>query len=174
MPKAACSADLRQIYARWISTFLFAICASLHPVSLTALARQAGYTVDVDSLCGTTKIFTPDFMEIEFLILQQGSGEKGTLKTNLGVNAQALRHMAILRDNTVCVNLLDMDIIVPEPEAYALHKAVINNQRGSKAEKDRAAVLNLLPYLDKARMEELYNTLSAKEKRLVQNFFSQP
>lgn len=72
-----------------------------NPVSLTALARQAGYTVDVDSLCGTTKIFTPDFMEIEFLILQQGSGEKDTLKTNLGVNVQALRHMAILRDNTV-------------------------------------------------------------------------
>lgn len=67
-----------------------------------------------------------------------------------------------------------MDIIVPEPEAYALHKAVINDQRGRKAEKDRAAVLNLLPYPDKARMEELYNTLSAKEKRLVQNFFSQP
>ncbi len=141
------------------------------PVSLTALARQAGYTVDVDTLCGTTKIYTPDLMEIEFLILQQGSGEQSTLKTNLGVSAQALRHLAIVRDNTVTVNILDMDIIVPEPEAYVLHKIIINDQRGRKAEKDRNAIFNLLPHLDRERIEALYNTLTAKEKRLVDKFF---
>ena len=100
------------------------------PVSLTTLARQAGCTVDADALCGTTKIYTPDHMEIEFLILQQGSGEQSTLKTNLGVSAQALRHLAIVRDNTLTVSIFDMDIIVPEPEAYVLHKIIINDQRG--------------------------------------------
>ena len=143
------------------------------PVSLTALARQAGYTVDVDTMYGTTKIYTPDLMEIEFLILQQGSGEQSTLKTNLGVSAQALRHLAIVRDNTVTVNIFDMDIIVPEPEAYVLHKIIINDQRGRKAEKDRNAIFNLLPHLDKERIETLYNTLTAKEKRLVIKFFEE-
>ena len=143
------------------------------PVSLTALARQAGYTVDVDTMYGTTKIYTPDLMEIEFLILQQGSGEQSTLKTNLCVSAQALRHLAIVRDNTLTVNILDMDIIVPEPEAYVLHKIIINDQRGRKAEKDRNAIFNLLPHLDKERIETLYNTLTAKEKRLVIKFFEE-
>ena len=143
------------------------------PVSLTALARQAGYTVDVDTMYGTTKIYTPDLMEIEFLILQQGSGEQSTLKTNLGVSAQALRHLAIVRDNTLTVNILDMDIIVPEPEAYVLHKIIINDQRGRKAEKDRNAIFNLLPHLNKERIEALYNTLTAKERRLANKFFEE-
>lgn len=143
------------------------------PVSLTTLARQAGCTVDADALCGTTKIYTPDLMEIEFLILQQGSGEQSTLKTNRGVSAQALRHLAIVRDNTLTVSIFDMDIIVPEPEAYVLHKIIINDQRGRKAEKDRDAIFNLLPHLDKERIEALYNTLTAKEKRLVAKFFEE-
>lgn len=126
--------------------------------------------MDVDTLCGTTKIYTPDLMEIEFLILQQGSGEQSTLKTNLGVSAQALRHLAIVRDNTVTVNILDMDIIVPEPEAYVLHKIIINDQRGRKAEKDRNAIFNLLPHLDGERIEALYNTLTAKKNGLLISF----
>lgn len=140
------------------------------PVSVTALAKEAGYTVETDYMDGTTKIFTPDLMEIEFLIHQQGSGEEGIIKTNLGVTAQALRHLSILRDHTLTVSVFNMDITVPVPEAYVLHKMVINNQRGKKAEKDRAAIENLYPFIDKDRFDNLKGILTAKEKRLVDNF----
>lgn len=140
--------------------------------SITALAREAGYTVDHDVLQGTTKIYTPDLMEIEFLILQQGSGEMSILKTNLGVNAQALRHMTVLRDFTVTVCLLDMEITIPRPEAYVLQKIIINEQRGIKAEKDRAAILNLLPFINTEELKSIYNTLTKKEQRGVSEFLS--
>ena len=56
---------------------------------------------------------------------------------------------------------------------HKLHKIIINDQRGRKAEKDRNAIFNLLPHLDKERIEALYNTLTAKEKRLVAKFFEE-
>ena len=40
--------------------------------NIATLARAAGYIVEQDYLTETTKIYTPGFMEIEFLILQQG------------------------------------------------------------------------------------------------------
>lgn len=42
-----------------------------------------------------------DELEIEFLIEQMGSGIESVIRTNLGVNAQALRHMGILFLNTL-------------------------------------------------------------------------
>lgn len=141
--------------------------------SITALAKEAGYTVDQDILDGVTKIYTPELMEIEFLISQQGSGEETILKTSLGVNAQALRHLSLLRDNTLTVDLFNLAMPVPEPEAYVLHKMIINGQRGKKTEKDRAAIDNLLPYLNDVRFEELRLTLTAKEKAAVQAFMKQ-
>ena len=140
------------------------------PVNVVGLAREAGYLIEADYMDGTTKIITPDLMEIEFLINQQGAGEEGIIKTNLGVNAQALRHLSILRDHTLTVSIFNMNITVPIPEAYVLHKIVINGQRGKKAEKDRAAIENLFPYLDKSRFEDLKGSLTVKERRLVNSF----
>ena len=141
--------------------------------NISSLARDAGYTVDNDLLTGTTKIYTPGLMEIEFLISQQGAGDSPMLKTNLGINAQALRHLAVLRDNTIIAEFLDMKITVPVPEAYALHKITINAQRGRKQEKDRLAILHILPYLNKERMASIYGSLTKKEKATVQEFFEE-
>ena len=140
--------------------------------NLATLAREAGYTVEQDYITETTKIYTPGFMEIEFLILQRGAGDMGTLKTNLGVNAQALRHVASLKEFTETVHLFDMDILVPQPEAYALHKMVINTQRGNKAEKDREAIANLLPYLDMEKLRTIHQTLTKKERGIADAFFA--
>lgn len=135
-------------------------------VSLTELAKEAGYIIDNDIMDGTTRIYTPDLMEIEFLINQQGSGEESVMRTNLGVNAQALRHLHIVRDNTITANLFGYGITVPEPEAYVLHKLVINDRRGNKAEKDAHALRTLMPYISKDRFEELRNQLTKKEQQL--------
>lgn len=71
------------------------------------------------------------------------------MKTNLGVNAQALRHMDITLRNSITVNLLGMNVTVPKPEAYIIHKMVINKDRKpAKKAKDIQAVYRLAPYLD--------------------------
>ena len=135
--------------------------------NIIPLAKAAGY------LYGTTKIYDKNGLEIEFLINQLGAGSESTLKTNLGVTAQALRHLHILSANALSVVYLGFTISIPKPEAYAIHKMVINLERGKKQEKDRLAVRNIWPYLDKERAYAIYTTLTKKEKKTVDAFMTE-
>ena len=141
-------------------------------VNLSTIAQQNGYTVDYDVMNETTKIYTPDLMEIEFLIEQKGAGIEPVIKTNLGVNAQALHHVGMLKQHTITVSLFDMDITVPIPEAYAVHKVIINESRGKKSEKDMNAVQNILSYLDRDKLKDVIDTLTKKERAVATQFFS--
>ena len=141
-------------------------------VNLSTIAQQNGYTVDYDVMNETTKIYTPDLMEIEFLIEQKGAGIEPVLKTNLGVNAQALHHVGMLKQHTITVSLFDMNITVPIPEAYAVHKVIINESRGKKSEKDMNAVQNILPYLNRDKLKDVIDTLTKKERAVATQFFN--
>lgn len=140
------------------------------PVSVATLAKKSGYTVDYDIMLGTTKIYSPDLLEIEFLISQHGSGEKQVIETNLGVNAQALRHLSSLKDYTINLSLFDFQITVPIPEAYIAQKIAINNERGKKAEKDRQAILGMMPYLDNDLFQEIRKSMTKKENQAIEDF----
>jgi len=138
---------------------------------LPTIAKRQGYFVDHDYITGATKILSTSQLEIEFLINQRGKGDIGVLNTNMGVNAQALRHMSIILNNTLVLNLFGIDICVPCPEAYVLHKIIINKERGCKKEKDRESILILLPYMDDTKISEITKQLSKKENRIVEKFF---
>lgn len=69
--------------------------------SLAALARERGFLVESDVLNGTTKLFDTSGLEVEFLIGKRGAGIEPALRTNVGVTAQALRHMEILSGSSV-------------------------------------------------------------------------
>ena len=141
------------------------------PTSLTALAAKAGYDIMSDILDETTKIVTPNGLEIEFLINQMGSGSTRIMKTNLGVNAQALRHMDITLRNSITVNLLGMNVTVPKPEAYVIHKMVINKDRTpAKQAKDTQSIYRLAPYLNQKVYQEVYDGLFKKEQNAVNTF----
>lgn len=142
------------------------------PVSIVSLAKEAGYVIDSDTLEGTTKIYTPDLMEIEFIIEQKGSGLNSIIKTNLGVKAQALRHLSPLIHNPVMIEIFGISITVPSPEAYAIHKIIINKERGIKAEKDKQASLGLMPYLNRDKFYKIYNSLSKTERLKVNDFLA--
>lgn len=135
------------------------------PVKTLAIAaREHGYLVDSDRLTGTTKIYSPNGLEIEFLIGKRGAGEEFALKTNLGVTAQSLRHTDVLARFAVAVGFGGMAVNVPMPEAYAVHKMVINGERGRKQEKDERAVLGLWPFLDGRRTEVVLGALTKRER----------
>lgn len=141
------------------------------PLSLPALAKEEGYTVAQDALLNTTKLFSPGGLEIEFLIPQKGSGVAPILETNLGVNAQALRHLGPIVDNSITVDFLGMNVQIPCPEIYVLTKMIINEERiEAKKRKDMNAVANLLPFIDFSRLEELYGNSTKKEKGSVRRF----
>lgn len=112
-------------------------------------------------------IYTPGFMEIEFIILSRGSGSSNVLKTNLGVNAHALRHLQVLKDNALEVDIFGINLAVPAPEAYVLHKMIINKQRGSKSLKDQHVIHKLLPIVDKVKLLGIYREMTKKEQRAV-------
>lgn len=139
-------------------------------VRLASLARERGFLVDADVLNGTTKLFDTSGLEVEFLIGKMGAGVETSLKTNIGVTAQTLRHTEILSNNTVEAQCLGHLVRVPAPEAYAVHKMVINSQRGSKTEKDARAVLGILPLLNKAKLAEILGQLTKKELARVKDF----
>lgn len=144
-------------------------------LNLIQAAKSAGYLIDEDRLTGATKLYSVKAsLEIEFLIHQMGSGNEPTLSTNLGVNAQALRHLSILEKNHLTLNIMNYPIKVPLPESYFLHKIIINKDRNKgilkKAEKDMQALLNLKDYIDKEKCRLIYDSLTKKEQKTVSAF----
>ena len=140
------------------------------PLGLVSAAKEAGYLVESDCLTGATKIMDRSGLEIEFLIGKMGAGAESALKTNIGVTAQSLWHMDILARNAMLVAYFDMKVFVPSPEAYAVHKMVINKERKGKIEKDVRAVIGIWPYLDKDEVERIIGTLTKKERVSVSAF----
>lgn len=141
-------------------------------VDVVSLASKNGYTVDFDYMEGTTKLYTPQNLEIEFLSPQYGAGDTRVIPTNLGIKAQALRHMDIILTNTMTVSFHGMGILVPAPEAYVVHKIIINPTRKNKQEKDRTAIRNLWPFLHKETLQMIINTLTKKEQATFQSITS--
>lgn len=137
---------------------------------LTVLAKERGFFVESDRMTGTTKLLDITGLEVEFLIGKMGAGKEPALKTNIGVTAQALWHMDVILKNTIKVRCFNHIVAVPTPEAYAIHKMIINGERGKKAEKDARAVNNLLPLLNEEKLTKTFGSLSKKEKARVRTF----
>ena len=137
------------------------------PMSIVGLAKDEGFFVEEDCLTGVTRLLTDDGFEVEFLIAQKGKGEHAALKTNLGVTAQALRHLELLNTNTITAKYLDISITVPEPEAFVLHKMIINSERKDKMEKDQLVINRMYRYLNQEKFDTLREKLTKKEQRAV-------
>lgn len=140
------------------------------PVNVPSAARAIGYVPEADRLDGVTKIYSDSGLEIEFLICKRGAGRESALKTNIGVTAQALWHLDVLLSNPVVAPWRGMDVPVPSPEAYVAHKMVINGERGTKAEKDAAAILDLFPFINNADFEAVLESLTRKERTRVARY----
>ena len=142
-------------------------------IDLISVFKEAGYTVDRHILTDKTQILTTDRLEIEFLLTKVGQGLESTMKTNLGVTAETLRDIKILRDNTIRVPVRGYIIIVPIPEAYVLQKILINKERKNKMDKDRKAISNLLQYLSIDTLKSIYNGMTKKQKKIIGTYNSE-
>lgn len=110
-------------------------------------------------------------LEVEFLLQERGVGQNKPYKTALNVTAQGLRHMDILLEYCITVNYNGIDVEVPMPFAYILHKLIINSQRQPyKQEKDADAVGSLFEAIsDDVRNQMLlvYKTELTKKERIA-------
>lgn len=141
-----------------------------NPVDLPKIVQENGFLYQEDYLTGDSKIIGKQGFEIEFLISQRGSGSQVLPRTNLGVRAQELTHIDVLSRFSTDITYNGFVVTVPEPEAYVLHKMIINHRRGKKEEKDQAAIARLHPYINQERFQEIFDSLSKKEKASVRNF----
>jgi hypothetical protein len=141
-----------------------------HGVNLPELAKVEGYQIESERLTGITKLLLPGSLEVEFLLSKRGAGTEKALKTNLGVTAQTLRHMEVLLTNTILVDYFGLPIEIPSPEAYVLHKMIINKERMQKTEKDRVSINELFRHLDQNKFTNLIATLSKRDKKEAQQY----
>ena len=137
---------------------------------LVTEARERGYLVESDRLTGVTKLYTTGGLEAEFLICKVGAGVEDALRTNLGVTAQALRHLDTLSRHVVTVDFAGLRVNVPTPEAYVVHKMIVNNERGRKQEKDALAIQRMWPFLDYDRLAAVLGGLTKREGARVASF----
>lgn len=138
--------------------------------NLIGIANENGFTYEEDYITGISRFFGRDQFEVEFLIARRGKGTDKLPRTKLGVNAQQLSHLSMLAEFTAQVNIGGQNLYVPTPEAYVLHKMIINNKRGLKAEKDRGKIAQLLPFMEEEKWDEIQERLSKKERQLIKQF----
>lgn len=136
--------------------------------------RERGYEYTEDFHTSKTKLISIDRdEEIEFLIPLDRKNDRIEHIKDIGVNAEVLTHIDILKNNTMKVLYNDTELRIPTPEAYVLQKLIINDKRKEeKQEKDVSAVKRLLPEIqnDDGHYKELirlYDNCSKKEKASI-------
>ncbi|MDR0654518.1 MAG: nucleotidyltransferase domain-containing protein [Synergistaceae bacterium] len=142
--------------------------------------RKTGFIIDVDRDSDIHRFIQTDVdMEVEFLIQERGAGEMEAHHVeSLGIKVPGLRNLDILAAFPMTATYNETGILIPTPEAYVIHKLVINAQRADeKRGKDIEAVRMILGYIiDNQRDScfiEVWNSLSKKQRKAAQATLSE-
>lgn len=123
-------------------------------VDIPEMLKDLGFITDFKGEKGYMKLDHPELI-VEFLVPERGRGEDKPYKLpSLGVNAQALRFLDILADNLIKIKVEGMEIRIPHPAAFALHKLIVQKRRSKsdKSEKDRKQAVMILEHLVNQKM----------------------
>ncbi|EGW37078.1 GSU2403 family nucleotidyltransferase fold protein [Desulfosporosinus sp. OT] len=142
-------------------------------INIKRALEEHGFIYEVDRLTGVTKFFQGT-LELEFLAREIGAGQtEPYVSRSLGVKVEGLRHMDMLIDSQMKLEIYGYLINVPTPHAYVLHKLLIWPTRGAKQEKDMRAIENLLDTFEcfsseKDNLIEMYrNKLTRKQIKTI-------
>lgn len=115
-------------------------------VDIPTLLKDLGFVTTHRGEKGYMKLDHPDLI-VEFLVPEKGKGiDKPYPLPKLGVNAQTLRFLDFLSDNTIKVKIEDFYLTLPHPANFALHKLIVSQRRNKedKAIKDRDIAIKIL------------------------------
>ncbi|MBN1822993.1 MAG: hypothetical protein JW803_01595 [Endomicrobiales bacterium] len=142
-------------------------------ISVPELLKDLGFIVSFKGSEGYIQLQHP-FLMIEFLVPEKGKGiDKPYPLPKLGLNAQTLRFLDLLGIKTIKTELEGIQIVLPHPAAFALHKLLTAQRRKNpeKAEKDkRDAILvmgNLVENSEQAVLRNIFEKLHAKWQKLI-------
>jgi hypothetical protein len=134
-----------------------------HDVDLESALHDLDFVVSHTGRDGYIRFVHEDLM-LEFIVPERGRGsDKPYPIPALGVNAQPLRFMDFLSDNTIRLRFGDVDVNVPHPANFALLKLVVSARRANsvKQENDqRQAVAVLRALVEAGKTEVLRKTFS--------------
>jgi len=139
-------------------------------INISDALKEKGFIYAENRLTGVGKFVKEGLLEIEFLTRVLGSGNRIYESIpSIGIKAVGLRDVNILVKYPLRLQCKGYDISVPEPEAYVIHKIIINPQRASeyKQEKDIRSVEALLRHTNKDRLRQIFDELPKKEKLIV-------
>jgi hypothetical protein len=141
--------------------------------NIPELLKDLGFIVGFKGSEGYIRLEHADLI-IEFLVPEKGHGfDKPCRLPQLGLNAQALRFLDLLISDTIKVKIKGIDVNLPHPANFALHKLIISQRRQKKhkSTKDRNTAIEILKALiDKGEIDALrkvFNSLIPKWQKKV-------
>lgn len=154
-------------------------------IDVYELVKDLGFEEEYFGREGYIKLIHA-YLTLEFLVPQKGGGDDKPHKlSKLGINAQPLPLLDILTMETITVKFDEIEIILPHPVIFSLHKLAICRRRTGpekeeKAEKDKKVAIQILTSfieakeiapikglfraLHKNRQKEIIKTLEEEEE----------
>ncbi len=142
-------------------------------VDVEELFRDEGFVVTFSGSAGYMKLMHPELI-VEFLVPEKGKGSDSPYPLpKLSMNAQPLRFLDYLLQNTIYVEAEGLKIKVPHPAAFALHKLIISARRTKEEKllKDRKEALAVLTALvrkgDEGEIKSMFDGMPSRWRKRV-------
>lgn len=126
-------------------------------VNLSEELKELGFSVDFMGSEGYKRLVHPQII-IEFLVNEKGRGlDKPVELKNWKINAQPLRMLNLLTEETITVEIDGIKVNLPHPVNFALHKVMVSQKRPKKdkAARDLESVKRILNMLRNKGLEHL-------------------
>ena len=142
-------------------------------VDLPKLLEDLGFIEDYKFPQGHVRLMHPELI-MEFLVAERGRGTAEPYPLPfLSMNAQKIRLLGMLEENTMIVDFKGLEVRVPHPVNYGFHKLIIALRRNNedKKEKDIEAGLSVLNMCLENEGEdiliEVYEHIPNKQKKNI-------
>jgi len=137
-------------------------------VNVAELLKDLGFVVGFTGSQGYIRLEHPQLI-IEFLVPERGRGSNKPFSlSQLGLNAQALRFLEFLSQDTIKSKVGSITVTLPHPANFALHKLLVMGRRlkAEKQAKDKDAAIRILNALiDSEQSNTIKNRFRAMPKR---------
>jgi hypothetical protein len=141
-------------------------------VDLPKLLEDLGFIEDYKFPQGHVRLVHPELI-MEFLVEERGRGSEEPYPLPfLSMNAQRIRLLGMLEENTVTVDFNGIEVRLPHPVNYGFHKLIISSRRNEdKKQKDidtGLSVLHMCVENDEGNLlAEVYKHIPQKQKKSI-------
>ena len=142
-------------------------------VDVAELLKDLGFVTGFMGSQGYIRLEHPQLI-VEFLVPETGRGTDKPYKLpQLGLNAQALRFLDFLGENTITVEAEGMQLTLPHPANFGLHKLLVVGKRPSKEKsakdmQDAARILKaLVEKGETGSIKQIFNSMPQRWRNRI-------